>query len=314
LDTASSFFSTQLNLSYFARGHYSYYILLSTLTDEGAKTIKSNPGRIKEVNSELEKLGVRVTAQYVTLGPGVSGRDMLEQLIAGQDDPTQLAQLARGQLRKKIADLERALTGHVRAVPRTLLRLHLEYIDDLNGKIAALSDEIDRLRIPFVPTNTIERLDAIPGVNATIAQVILSELGNNMSRFPTANHAAAWAGVAPGRKECAGRQRSARSRQGNPHLKAALIQAAHATGRRKNHYLGTQYSRIAARRGKQRAAIVVTHSILIIAYHMLQRGTEYVDLGADYFDKRNEQHIQRTLVKSLERPGLKVTLEPATLV
>jgi transposase len=241
---------------------------------------------------------------------GISGREMLVQIITGQEDPAQLAQLARGRLRPKIAELERALTGRIRESHRLLLKLHLEHIDDLNGKISQLSEEVDRLLLPFDPTKAIERLDTIPGVNESVAQVIVAELGLDMSRFPTAAHAASWAGLAPGRHESAGRNRSSRIRQGNKHLKSALVQAAHAAGRRKDHYLAAQYRRLAARRGKQRAAIAVAHSILVIAYHMLQRGTEYVELGGDYFDKRHQQQTQQRLVKRLEQLGYKVTLEP----
>lgn len=241
---------------------------------------------------------------------GVSGREMLEQIIAGQDDPVHLAQPARGRLREKIAELERALTGRIREAHRLLLKLHLEHIDDLNAKISQLSDEIDRLLLPFDPAKAIERLDAIPGVNGAVAQVIVAELGLEMNRFPSAAHAASWAGLAPGRHESAGRNRSSRIRQGNKHLKAALVQAAHAAGKRKDHYLGAQYRRLAARRGKQRATIAVAHSILVIVYHMLQRGTAYVELGGDYFDQRNQQQVQQRLVKRLEQLGYKVTLEP----
>lgn len=270
--------------------------------------IQERAREINRVQKVLEDANVKLGSVASNV-LGVSGRDMLEQLIAGQEDPTQLAQLARGQLRKKISELERALRGRVRDVHRLLLKLHLEHIDDITAKIAALNEEIDRLMLPFDPAGALERLDAIPGVDAKIAQVILAELGTDMSRFPTAGHAAAWAGLAPGRHESAGRQRSSRIRDGNKYLKAALVQAAHAAGHRRDHYLGAQYRRLAARRGKQRAAIAVAHSILTIAYHMLQRGTEYVELGADYFDKRNEQQVQRRLVKRLEQLGYKVSLE-----
>jgi transposase len=274
---------------------------------------------IQERTREINRVQKVLETANIKLGSvasnvlGVSGRDMLEQLIAGQDDPAVLAQLARGRLREKIAELERALRGQVRAVHRTLLKLHLEHIDDLNAKITALSEEIGRLLVPFDQVEAIQRLDAIPGVNAQIAQVIISELGLDMTRFPTAAHAASWAGVAPRREESAGRQRSTKTGKGNPYLKTILVQAAHAAGRRKDNFLGAQFRRLAARRGKQRAAVAVAHSILVIAYHMLQYGTPYVDLGGDYFDKRNEQQLQRSLVKRLERLGLKVTLEPANV-
>jgi transposase len=271
--------------------------------------IQERTREVNRVQKVLEDANIKLGSVASNV-LGVSGREMLEQIIAGQDDPTRLAQLARGVLRKKIAELERALTGRIRDSHRLLLKLHLEHIDDLNHKISQLSGEIDRLLLPFDPVKAIERLDGIPGVNQTIAQVIVAELGMDMSRFPTAAHAASWAGLAPGRHESAGRNRSSRIRDGNKHLKAALVQAAHAAGKRKDHYLGAQYRRLASRRGKQRAAIAVAHSILVIAYHMLQRGTEYVELGGDYFDKRTQQQSQQRLVKRLEQLGYKVTLEP----
>jgi len=284
---------------------------LRDLTRYRVQLIQERTREINRVQKVLEDANIKLGSVASNV-LGVSGRDMLEQLIAGQEDPQQLAQLARGRLRQKIDELERALTGRIRDAHRTLLKLHLEHIDDLNTKITALSEVIDRLLVPFDTVNAIDRLDAIPGVNATIAQVLVSELGLDMNRFPNAGHAASWSGLAPGRKESAGRNRSGRIRKGNKHLKTALVQAAHAAGRRKDHYLGAQYRRIAARRGKQRAAIAVAHSILVIAYHMLKRGTEYVELGGDYFDKRNEQQVQQRLVKRLEKLGYKVLLEPAT--
>lgn len=271
--------------------------------------IQERTREVNRVQKVLEDANLKL-ASVASSVMGVSAREMLEHIIAGQDDPVRLAQLARGRLREKIAELERALTGRIRETHRLLLKLHLEHIDDLNGKISQLSAEIDCLLLPFDPEKAIERLDAIPGVNGTVAQVIVAELGLEMSRFPTAAHAASWAGLAPGRQESAGRNRSSRIRQGNKHLKAALVQAAHAAGKRKDHYLGAQYRRLAARRGKQRAAIAVAHSILVIVYHMLQRGTEYVELGGDYFDKRNQQQVQQRLVKRLEQLGYTVTLEP----
>jgi transposase len=284
---------------------------LRDLTRYRVQLIQERTREINRVQKVLEDANIKLSSVASNV-LGVSGRDMLAQLIEGRDDPKQLAQLARGRLRQKIVDLERALTGRVRDAHRMLLKLHLEHIDDLTAKISALSEEIDRLLVPFDTTNAIVRLDGIPGVNKAVAQVMVSELGLDMTRFPNAGHAASWAGLAPGRQESAGRNRSARIRKGNKHLKTALVQAAHAAGRRKDHYLGAQYRRLAARRGKQRAAIAVAHSILVIAYHMLKRGTEYVELGGDYFDKRNQQQVQQRLVKRLEKLGYKVSLQPAT--
>lgn len=282
---------------------------LRDLTRYRTKLVQARSSEINRVQKVLEAANIKLGSVASNV-LGVSGRDMLEQIIAGQDDPTVLAQLARGRLRDKIAELERALTGHVRATHRTLLKMHLEHIDELNSKIEALSEEIDRLMIPFDPSDARARLTSIPGVSSRIAEVILAELGADMSRFPNAAHAASWAGLAPGKNESAGKNRSGKTTKGNKYLKAALTQAAHAVGRSQDNYLSAQYRRLASRRGKKRAAVAVAHSILVIAYHLLKNGTVYTDLGADYFDRRNEQHIQRQLVKRLEHLGYKVTVEP----
>jgi transposase len=283
---------------------------LRELTRYRAKLVQERTREINRVQKVLEDANIKlgsVTSKVL----GVSGREMIEQLIAGQDDPAALAQLARGRLRPKIAELEKALTGHMRATHRVLLQVHLEHIDDLNAKITRLDDEIGRLMVRFDTTQALERLDTIPGVNRVVAEVILAELGTDMSRFPTAGHAASWAGLAPGKHESAGKNRSSKSPPGNRHLKTALVQAAHTVGRSQGNYLAAQYRRLAARRGKKRAAIAVAHSILVRAYHIIERGTVYTDLGGDYFDRRNQQYTQRRLVKRLEQLGYKVTLEPA---
>jgi len=171
---------------------------------------------------------------------GVSGRSMLEAIIADRDDPQALAALAKGRLRDKIAELERALTGRVQDSHRLLLRLHLEHIHDLNAKIETLSQEIDRLMIPFDHNKAQQRLDVSPGVGPDVAQAILAELATDMSRFPTSAHATAWAGLVPGKNESAGRNRSARTAHGNRFLKEMLVQAAHAAGTTKNTYLSAQ--------------------------------------------------------------------------
>jgi DNA-binding transcriptional ArsR family regulator len=241
---------------------------------------------------------------------GVSGREMLAALIAGKDDPEALAKLAKGRMRSKIDELERALTGYVKDNHRRMLSWHLRHIDELNALLEEVEREIDQLMHPFDPDELIVRLDAIPGVDRKTAQVIIAELGIDMSRFPTAGHAAAWAGLTPGKNESAGRNRSARTNKANRYLKAALVQAAHAAGRSKDNYLAAQYRRLSARRGKKRAAVAVAHSILVIAYHLIERGTEYVDLGATYFDQRKKETLQQQLVKRLEKLGFKVALEP----
>ena len=275
--------------------------------------VRERTREINRVQKVLEDGNVKL-ASVATNVMGVSGRQMLEAIIAGVEDPEALAELAKGRLRAKIPELERALSGRIRASHRLLLRLHLEHIDDLNSKIENLNEEIDRLMLPFDEDEKRDRLDAIPGVGLEVAQVILAELGVDMSRFPSAAHAASWAGLAPGKNESAGKNRSGKITPGNRHLKSALVQAAHAASRTKENYLTAQFRRLAARRGKKRAAIAVAHSILVIAYHMLRNGTEYRELGGDYFDNRNKEHLQRNLVKRLEGLGLTVKLEPVAAI
>ena len=205
-----------------------------------------------------------------------------------------MAELAKGRLRAKIPELERALKGRVRASHRLLLRLHLEHIDDLNSKIANLNEQVERLMAPYDEDE--------------------ARVGLDMSRFPSAGHASSWAGLAPGKNESAGKNRSGKITPGNRHLKSGLVLTAHAASRTKDNYLAAQFRRLVARWGKKRAAIAVAHSMLVIAYHMLRDGSEYRDLGGDYFDKRNKVRLQRNLVKCLEGLGLKVSLEPADAV
>lgn len=283
---------------------------LRELTRYRTKLVQTRSSEINRVQKVLEDANIKLGSVASNV-LGVSGREMLEHIIAGQHDPMLLAQLARGRLRSKIADLERALTGRVREAHRLLLKLHLEHIDDLNAKIEALSDEIAQLLIPFDKDQALERLDDIPGVNRLTVEVLLAELGVDMSQFPNSRHAASWAGLAPGNNQSAGKNQSGKTRKGNKALKATLVQAAHAAGRSKDNYLSAQYRRLASRRGKKRAAVAVAHSILVIAYSMLKRGTVYTDLGHDYFERRNEQQTQRNLVNRLERLGFKVTVEPA---
>jgi transposase len=276
------------------------------------KLIQKRSQEVNRVQKVLEDANLKL-ASVVSDVMGVSARDMLACLIAGQDDPEELAQLARGRMRSKIKDLERALTGHIADHHRFLLSMHLNHIDSLNEMIERLSQEIDQHIEPYDQSGEVERLDEIPGVGLQMAQTIVAELGTDMSRFPSAAHAVSWAGLAPGRNESAGRNLSAKTVKGNRHLKAMLVQAAHTVARSKDNYLGAQFRRLAARRGKKRAAVAVARSILVIAYHMLRDGTHYVDLGSDYFDKLNQADLERRLVKRLSQLGYNVTLEPAPI-
>jgi len=273
------------------------------------KLIQERTREVNRVQKVLEDANIKL-ASVVSDVMGVSARAMLTAIVDGQDDPQVLAQLAKGRMRPKIVQLERALMGHVASHHRLMLGLHLEHIDDLNIKIERLSQEIDQCIVPFDQANEIERLDGIPGVGQKVAQTIIAELGSDMNRFPTSAHAVSWAGLAPGKNESAGRNRSAKTVKGNRHLKAMLVQAAHTVARSKDNYLGAQFRRLARRRGKKRAAVAVARSILVIAFHMLRDGSEYIELGVDYFDKRDKEQATRRMVKRLEQLGHKVSLEP----
>ena len=175
-----------------------------------------------------------------------------------------------------------------------------------------LEEEIARRMPPFDDNDLLERLQTVPGIGPKVAQALVAEIGIDMSRFPSAGHLASWAGLVPGKNESAGRNRSAKTNKANHYLKAVLVEAAQAVGHTRDTHLANQYHRLAARRGKKRAAVAIAHAILVIAYHIIKRGTTYVDLGANYLDERKADTIQHQLVKRLERLGFKVTLETQT--
>jgi transposase len=238
---------------------------------------------------------------------GKSGRVMLEAILAGATDPEQLAELAKGRLRKKLPQLKQALNGRVREHHRFLLVEQLSHIDYLDEAIGRLSGEIaERLR-PFQAE--IERLDTIPGINRSIAEVLLAEIGPDMNRFPDAHHLASWAGMCPGHNESGGKRQSGKTRKGNRWLRQALIEAAHGASHTKDTYLSSQYRRLVGRRGKKRALVAVGHSLLVIAYHVLNRQATYVELGSNYFEQLHRCRLEHTLVQRLQKLGYTVTLE-----
>jgi transposase len=238
---------------------------------------------------------------------GVSARHMLDALLAGMTDTAALADLALGQLKKKRPELERALAGRLGPQQRYLVATMLAHIDALDATLAELSDRIAEQMRPF--EDAITRLDTIPGVGRRIAEILVAELGTDLTRFPTAAHLASWAGLCPGNDESAGKRRSGKTRKGNRWLRWALTEAAQAARRSRDTYLRAQYHRLAARRGKKKAIIAVAHSILIAAYHLLTRPDRYTDLGGDYFDRRDHQAVEHRLVRRLEALGNKVTIE-----
>jgi transposase len=239
---------------------------------------------------------------------GVSGREMLEAIIAGQDDPEQLAQLARGRLKKKIPQLQQALEGRVRDHHRFLLDQYLDEWKDLGKRIARIEAEIDKRISPF--EEAVALWQSIPGVDRVTACNLVAEIGADMKPFPTDRHLASWSALCPGNHESAGKRLSGKTRDGNKWLRRSLCQAAWAATRQKNCYLSAQFKRLAARRGVKRAVMAVAHTMLIIGYHMLKTGRSYHELGGDYLERINKDQLQRYYVKRLQRLGLKVTVEP----
>ncbi len=258
------------------------------------------------VQKVLESANIKL-ASVATDVLGASGRAMLDAIIAGQASPEEMAELAKGRMREKREALTKALEGRVKTHHRFVLTELLCQIDSLDETIARFDQEIEAYTRPF--EEAVVLLDTIPGVARRTAEVLIAEMGTDMSRFPTAKHLAAWAGVAPGNNESAGRQRSGKTRQGNKPLGAALNQAAHAAARTKNTYLSAQYHRLARRIGKNKAIVAVSHSILVIAYHLIKRREPYQELGSDYFDKRNPEVTAKRLVKRLEQLGFQISVQ-----
>ena len=268
--------------------------------------VEERTGTVNRIHKELEDANIKL-ASVATDILGVSGRAMLEALIEGGKNPPQLADFAQGQLRGKIPELEKALEGHVRDHHRFVLRLLWQHLAEEEKRIAELDAKIEEQTRPFAAE--IERLDAVPGVDRRVAEVVLAEVGADMHPFPTHGHLASWAGICPGNEESAGKRRRRRITPGNRWLKRTLVQAAWAGSHTKHTYLASQYRRLVGRRGKKRALVAVGHSLLVIFYHMLKNGSTYPDLGGDFFDRLEPERLTRYYVKRLESLGHKVTLE-----
>ena len=323
---------------------------LRELTRLRTARVRARAAEVNRLHKALEAANLKLGAVASEL-TGVSCRDMLAHLVAGETDPAALADLARGRLRAKLAELERALDGRFGAHQRFLVAEHLTTIDELEAGIARLGAEIAaRLAPPADPSgggpstaprrevalvagepapavvdratgevlddaalaaDPVARLDTIPGVGRDTAEAILAEVGQDMGRFASAGHLASWAGLCPGHDESAGTRRSGKTRKGAPWLRTLLVEAAHAAAKTKDTYLAARYRRIAARRGKKKAVVAVAHTILVIAYHVLRDGTIYQELGGNFYDERDRAAVERRLVRRLEQLGNRVTLTPA---
>jgi transposase len=284
---------------------------LRELTRYRTSLIEERVDHVNRLQKTLETANIKLSA-VVSDVTGVSARAMLRELAAGRTDAEELAELAVGRLRDKLPALQQALAGRFGAHHQYLVPRILATIDYLDSAIADLDTQIAERERPF--EDAVERLDEIPGVGRRVAETVIAEVGATVDRFPSAQHLASWAGLCPGNHESAGKRLSGKTRKGNAALRRGLVQAAHAAGRSRRTYLGAQYRRLAARRGKKRAAVAVAHSILVIAYHLLANQTSYADLGPDFFERRKTDDIEQQLVRKLERLGNEVTLKKVSKV
>ena len=262
------------------------------------------------VQKVLEDANIKL-AGVTTDVLGQSGWDMIEALIAGEQDVGAMADLARGRLRVKIPALREALQGRVTDHHRFLLRALLDQVTQLNAQIERLTARIEEV-LPADYRDARTRLATIPGFGAHVAECVLAEVGTDMGIFPSAAHLASWAGMCPGQRQSAGKHGTGRTRHGNAWLRTVLVQAAWAASHTKGTYLAAQFHRLVGRRGKKRALVAVAHTQLVVVYHLLKSGTTYRELGSDYFDRLDADRATRKLVHRLEQLGHTVTLTAAT--
>lgn len=279
---------------------------LRELTRYRTSFIRERSNLINRLQKVLESGNIKLASVASDI-MGISSRAILAAIIVGEDSPEEMAELAKGRMRNKREELTKALEGRVKPHHRFVLTELLCQIDSVEETITRFDEEIEAYCRPF--EEAVELLDTIPGVARQTAEIIVSEIGIDMSRFPTAKDLAAWAGVAPGNNESAGKRRSGKTRKGNKPLRAALTQAAQAAAHTKNTYLSAQFHRLNMRRGKKKAIGAVAHSILIIAYHLIKRSEPYHELGGDYFDTTDPQKTAKRLVNRLERLGYLVSIQ-----
>jgi transposase len=281
---------------------------LRELTRYRKSLIRLRTAEVNRIQKVLSGANIKLDTVVSDL-MGMSGREMLAALMVGTLKPEEMAQLARGRLREKLTDLERALTGFMGPHQRFMLAQQLTHIALLQSTIEACTEEIEQRLAVW--GDALARLCTIPGVGPRTGQVILAEIGIDMSRFPSAHHLASWAGMCPGNHESGGKRLSGKTRKGDLWLRQALVESAHAAKKVKASYLAAQHRRLTARRGSNVATVAVAHTILVTAYYILKRGTVYQELGAAYFDQRQPEKASRRMVKRLESLGYRVTLERA---
>lgn len=279
---------------------------LRDLTRTRKQLVREMARHTLRIQKTLEDANVKLTAVLSNV-LGTSGRAILTAIVRGESDPERLASLTTGRLKASKAQIVAALRGTITEHHRFMIKLHLDQIEQLEQAVRDV--EVRAGAAPF--RAAIELLSTIPGVSETTATVIVAEIGDDMTRFPSAGHLVSWAGLCPRMDESAGKRMSNRTRQGAPWLKTVLVQAAWPAATKRNSYFRAQFQRLKARRGPKKAIVAVAASILTAAYHMLRTGAEYHDLGADHFDRVGQRNAKDRLVKRLNALGYRVTLEPA---
>ena len=282
---------------------------LRDLTRARTAITRERGREVQRLEKLLEDAGIKLSAVASDI-LGVSGRQMLEALIAGNHDPVVLADLAKRRLRSKIPELTEALTGRFNEHHAFLARVHLDLIDRHTTAIEALTDRIEVMIEPFQGFRQL--ICTIPGISTLTADVVIAETGADMTRFPTAKHLASWAGTTPGNNESAGKVKSSKTRPGNPYLQGALGAAAMSCAQNPRTYYGARYRRIASRRGPQKANVALQHSMLTAIWHMGTTGTVYDDPGADYFTTLHPERAKNRAIHQLEAMGYRVTLDHAS--
>jgi transposase len=278
------------------------------LTRYRANLVRSRATEANHVLKTLEVANLKL-GSVATDALGASGWAMLTAIAAGEDDPEVLAQMAKAGLRKKLDELEQALTGRVKPHHRVLLRTSLDHLRCLEQMIEALDREVEQAMVPFAAQQA--ALDAVPGIDTVAAATILAEIGVNMDQFPTAGHLASWAGVCPGNKQSGGKRLSSATTKGNVWLRRILGEVAWAAIRKHDSIFRARYYRLKPRLGAQQALVAIMHQLLKVIYHILMTGEVYRELGADYYQTADPQRTARRLTKRLERLGFTVTLAPA---
>jgi len=281
---------------------------LRELTRHRTKLVQQHSAVVNRLHAVLQDANVKLSSVATDI-VGVSGREMIAALQAGENDPAKLAELARGRLRGKIPELRVALDGLVREHHRFLLQLLLAQLDFLATAIDQLSQRIEAISPPDFRA-AVQLLTTADGIQQRTAENVLAETGIDMAPFPSHKHLSSWAGVCPGNNESAGKRKSWKTPKGNRWLRAALAEAAWAASHTKDTYIGAQFRRLARRRGKKRAMVAVSHTLLVSIYHMLRAQVPYADLGADHFERLHPERLTRYHVSKLEHLGYKVSLVP----